>query len=75
MTEILKNIIAGVGSVMNIFPESDYMRYVPTETAEERMRGHWERTGEYLKDAMSRFALENEQQKKQQKSRQENPFG
>jgi hypothetical protein len=61
MTESLKNLLEGAGSVMNVFPASDYLRYVPTETAEERMRGHWERTGEHLKKAMNRFADEQQE--------------
>lgn len=63
MTEHIKHILKGVGSVMDIAPFSDYSHFIPKETPSERMRGHWERTGSYLKCAIERFADEQEKKK------------
>ena len=63
MTKQLKNILKGVGSVMNISPRNDYRRFIPKESAGERMKGHWERTGHHIKRAIDRFAHEQKEQK------------
>ncbi len=63
MTKRLKYIIKGVGSVMDIAPSTDYSRFVPKETAGERMQGHWERVGQHINIAINRFADEQEKQK------------
>ncbi len=63
MNKRLKHILKGVGSVMDIFPATDYSRFVPKESASERMRGHWERTGQHIKGAIDRFAHEQEKKK------------
>jgi phosphopentomutase len=65
MTEALKNILTGMGSVVDVFPKSDYGKHIPTETAEDRMRGHWTRTGEHLERSMNRFAYEQQEQKEE----------
>lgn len=63
MTKQLKHILKDVGSMMDIAPSTDYSRFVPKETAEERMRGHWERVGQHINIAINRFADEQEKQK------------
>ena len=60
MTKNIKHILKGVGSVMDIAPSSDYSHFIPKETPSERMRGHWERTGNHLTRAVKRFADEQE---------------
>jgi hypothetical protein len=47
----IKNILIGVGSIINIFPASDYVifyRKVPTESVDERLYCHWQKVGEYI---------------------------
>jgi hypothetical protein len=61
---VSKNILAGAGSALNLFPDSDYAKHVPRQSAQERMRGHFERTGEHLRTAMKRFDDEQKQTKK-----------
>lgn len=63
MTESLKNLLSGAGSIVDVLPRADYRDYIPTETAEERMRGHWERTGEHIQKAMNRFSYEQQEEK------------
>ena len=48
---------------MVIMPYTDYRRFVPKDTPQDRMRKHWERTGKYLKHAIESFT--DEQKKKQ----------
>jgi hypothetical protein len=54
-----KNILRGVGSLIDIMPRSNFRRYVPPRDAAERMRGHWQRAGDYLRRAVTQF--QNEQ--------------
>lgn len=54
-----KNIIRGIGSVMDIAPRSDYRRYIPTKTPAEQMRSHWESVGNSIRRVLVRF--QNEQ--------------
>ena len=46
---------------MDIAPFTDYRRFVPKENIQERMHGHWARTGRNIQLAVERFA--NEQKK------------
>ncbi len=52
------NVIAGVASILSIFPATDYTRFVPERNAESRMRGHWVRTGNLIKNATYRYGHE-----------------
>lgn len=42
----------GVGSLINIFPNTDYSKYIPKGTPAERIERHWNATGEYMRGAM-----------------------
>lgn len=65
----LKNILDGLGNVMDVFPPPDYGRYIPAQTAEERMRAHWARTGKHLEKSMDRFSYEQQEAKAQGQAR------
>ena len=52
MEKLVSNILAGVATVLAIFPRTDYGRFVPSGNVEDRMRGHWERVGGHFKKAM-----------------------
>ena len=63
MKQVYQNILKGVGSIVDIMPSaetSDYSRFVPKGTPEERMVATWERVGASLERAMGKYA---EQQK------------
>ncbi len=68
MTKQLKQILRGVGSVMDICPSSDYTQFIPRESKQERMQGHFVRVGEHLTIAAKRFANEQSNKTNQEKS-------
>ena len=63
MKLITKNLIAGIGSLLAIFPNTNYAQFVPKQTASERMRSHWENTGRHISVAMNQFNNEQTKQK------------
>lgn len=58
MTEVIKNLIKGAGSIMDVYPAADYSKFIPQENAEELMRQSWQRTGDDLKRAIGEYADE-----------------
>lgn len=56
--KVIHVLIRSAGSIINIFPETDFQRFVPKQTASARMYGHWSRTGKHIQNAMNRFADE-----------------
>ncbi len=48
MEAYFKNILRGVGSIINIAPKSNYSRFITDETAAERMRSHWQSAGDAI---------------------------
>lgn len=58
----MKAFFSGVGSILNISSSTQYQDFIPKQTAEERMRSHWEKTGNHIRGAISSF--ENEQKQK-----------
>ncbi len=48
---------------MDLAPLTDYGRFVPKETPQERMHGHWVRTGRHIQLAAERFGYEQKIQK------------
>ena len=54
-----KNILRGIGSLIDIMPRSNFRRYVPPRNGADRMRGHWQRAGNSLRRAVTQF--QNEQ--------------
>lgn len=53
--------LRGLGSVMDIWPRTNYRRYISQETPEERMRHTWERVGQGIARAMEK--VEEEQKR------------
>ena len=61
MSEKIRNFLQGMGSVMNIAPNSDYYEeFVLNESLEDTMRGPWEVAGISIGHAMEQFANETE---------------
>jgi hypothetical protein len=54
-------MIKGVGSVVDIMPSTDYLRFVPKGTPEERMRATWQRVGNSIRNAMGHYTYEQQQ--------------
>ena len=61
MKQRTKAFLVGIGSVMSVYPATNFAAYVPRENAHERMRGHWESVGGHLRIAMKQE--QNEQKK------------
>ncbi len=61
MTKQIKLVLAGVGSALDVFPDTDYSAYVPKQDPETRMKQHWTRTGDHLRTAMDKFARVQEE--------------
>jgi hypothetical protein len=60
MDKKYRNIISGVASLAEIYPTTDYARFVPERNLELRTRGHWVRVGNRINLTAKRFM--NEQQ-------------
>lgn len=43
------------GSVMEVWPSSDYSDYVPKGSPQQRIGRSWENTGTYLKKAIRQY--------------------
>jgi len=67
MKESTRNILKGIGNILDIMPSpstSDYSRFIPKGTAEDRMRETWERVGGSIKWAMGQYSNEFKASKK-----------
>ena len=51
-----ENLFSGAGSLIDVFAASRYSELIPESTAEERIRGHWNNTGNYIRKAMTDFS-------------------
>jgi len=63
MTEKVKNMLKGAGSVMNLSPGHSYKKYIPEANTAKRMEGHWSRVGKNLQSAINRFSNEQKTKK------------
>ena len=61
MTEQVRYILKGIGSILDIAPKTNYLRLIPRGTPNERIGRSWERTGHHLRVAIKRF--EDDQEK------------
>ncbi|BBO82463.1 hypothetical protein DSCO28_30290 [Desulfosarcina ovata subsp. sediminis] len=52
MTKLLRNVIKGAGSIMDIAPRTDYRRFVSKESPSKRIARYWKETGRYIKHSM-----------------------
>lgn len=54
MSRVLKNIFHGMGSIMNIYPCTNYRRNFPQRTDTEALRQDWKMVGNDLKQAIKK---------------------
>lgn len=54
----LRHLLAGLGSVLAIYPAMDVSRLVPRGTMEERLRGVWQQVGEDISGAIDKAERE-----------------
>lgn len=58
MKNSTKNILRGIGSILDIMPSrpaTDYSRFMPQGTPEERIAVAWKRVGDSLQNAMGQY--------------------
>lgn len=63
MTEKVRNILRGAGSIIDIAPATNYRKYVPEKNVAKRMGGHFSRVGKNLQTAIDRFSNEQKAKK------------
>ena len=57
MTKKTKNLLRGIGSVMDISPNvNKFLRLVPKQNAKERMKSAWDKTGLQISDAIDKYS-------------------
>ena len=61
MNKKLRHIVRGVGSLVDISPNTNYKRFIPRQSATERMEAAWNRTGKHLENAINKFSDEQKQ--------------
>ena len=64
MNKRTKSFLRGVGSVLDIWPTTDYSRFMPPPP-EEQIRRSWESVGRSLSKAMGQFEHDQQQKKPQ----------
>ena len=69
MSDQLKNFLHGVGSVMDIFPDTSKQIHARRKDQEELMKQAWNATGIQFKQAITQISNEQEQKKRSAKSR------
>lgn len=57
----LKTILSGFGSLLVIFPATNYAQFVPDTDPRERMKSHWEDTGKHMRNALGKYKDEQKQ--------------
>ncbi len=55
MTDQVKYVLKGIGSILDIAPRTNYLHFIPKGTPNERIGRSWERTGRHLRVAIKRF--------------------
>lgn len=63
MTEKVKNMLRGAGSILDLAPATNYRQYVPRQKAAKRMEGHFARVGRNIQTAVDRFSNEQKDKK------------
>ena len=66
MKRSTKQFLRGVGSVVDVLPNNSFRRFIRTETAAQRMSGHWQRVGNSIGKAIAQH--EHGQRTKKQAS-------
>ena len=62
MTKALHNFLVGFGSVIDLFPSTNYQKFVPTKTSDELIAQSFQEVGQSLQIAIDTFKNEQEEQ-------------
>ena len=68
MNKHLKSLLIGAGSVLAIYPSTNFASYVPPGSSSERMRGYWEQAGSHLYAALTEYNEQQDGEEKDQES-------
>lgn len=64
MNKHLKSFLIGAGSVVAVFPSTNYASFVPKGSSAERIRSYWEQTGQQLRYALKEYQDQQDAEKK-----------
>jgi hypothetical protein len=64
MKKRAKAFLVSMGSVISLYPATNYANLVNRATPEERMRSHWEQVGRHLRVAMDKERQAQDEQNK-----------
>ena len=53
---ITNSFWSGVGSLLSIYPNTDYAQFVSKQTANERMQSHWDNVGQSLHNSIEQVS-------------------
>ncbi|MBF0568232.1 MAG: hypothetical protein HQK95_05130 [Nitrospirae bacterium] len=74
MTRRTRNIFKGIGSVLDIYPNTDYSEYLSNidingslQTDAENLHGYWVAVGGYIRHAMSIADVEDDKKVEEDK--------
>lgn len=63
MKRSTRQFLRGVGSIIDVLPNNSFRRFVRTETAVQRMSGHWQRVG----NSIGKAIVQHEHERKPRK--------
>jgi hypothetical protein len=61
MNNRYKSLIAGFGSIIAIGPSNSYAEFIPNQDPKERMKSHWQDTGNHMRKALGKYHDEQKQ--------------
>ena len=63
MAARFRYILEGIGSILDIAPDTDYGKFVPKKTPQERMAERWQRVGRHINVAIQKVVNEQKKEK------------
>lgn len=64
MKKHFSNILHGMGSVLEVYPNTDYRRFLPKGTDADRLRSDWQKVGQDISSAIQKVAGEYQNKEK-----------
>lgn len=62
MVHRIKNILRGVGSIVDINPATNYADFIPRQSQKDRLAGHFIQVGEQLRKGIETYSNEQKKQ-------------
>ena len=64
MKKHLSNVLHGMGSVLEVSPNTDYRRFLPKGTDADRLHSDWQKVGQDLNSAIRKVTGEYQNKEK-----------